>query len=502
MTEVSEQPVVLEEEDDYSEPSKPKITARGAALVGVRVVTGLIGTGVAAATIVAATLIPLPTLGTEAPSELVTPVATGQRLLCPGPVLRLADETGQGATTSSPIGRADVTYGASAGAMDSTPLSLSDAQNGGTQSAPALLQTPPSSEADSEPIIVSGAQAQRVGANEFVGLAAAACAIAAGDAWLAGGATTVGRTTLLTLSNPTEVPATVDLELFGENGPIAAPGTTGIVVPPDGQRVLSIAGFAPGLESPVVHVMSRGGQVVANLQQAIVRGLDPGGVDVIGVTAAPSTSLVIPGLVMTDSTAVEQLLAGEGTNDLLTTVRVLVPGEEDATVNVSLVPEDGADTGISFSIDATAGQVTDLPLAEIENGSYTVTIRSSVPVVGAARVSSAGSAGTDFAWLGAATELTSESLLSIATEGSSRVHLANPADAEQTIVLRGSDTEDVTVVVPAGGSAVAKVESGATYRLTGFTQLFAAVSVTQDGFIAGYSAQPAGLASSPIRVFP
>ena len=44
--------------------------------------------------------------------------------------------------------------------------------------------------------------------------------------------------------------ATVDLQLYGPSGLIAAPGTSGIIVAPQGQRVLSLAGFAPGVASP------------------------------------------------------------------------------------------------------------------------------------------------------------------------------------------------------------------------------------------------------------
>ena len=46
-------------------------------------------------------------------------------------------------------------------------------------------------------------QSQQVDSGDYVGLAAADCEIAVGDSWLAGGATTTGRTTLLTLTNPT-----------------------------------------------------------------------------------------------------------------------------------------------------------------------------------------------------------------------------------------------------------------------------------------------------------
>lgn len=492
---------VILDDDTYLEPAKPRITARGVAIVGIRVVAGLIGIGVAAVTIAATTLIPLPSIRSTPPGELVTPVATGQQLLCPGAVLRLADEAGQGATSPSALGQAVVRYAASSGAVEAIPLAQSDAANGGTASAPSLLSTPPNAADPTTPVLVAGAQSQTVDAGEFVGFAAADCAVASGDSWLVGGSTVVGRTTLITLSNPTEVPATVDLEIFGENGRVTAPGTSGIIVSPNGQRILSLAGFIPGLLSPVVHVVSRGGQVIANLQQSIVRGLDPGGVDVIGATTAPSQNIVIPGLVLTDTVAIEEQLGGEGSDDLRTVLRLFAPGEAATRAAITLVPEDGSAPGLPFELDIAGGQVLDIPLDEIADGSYTVTIVTDAPVVAGLRVSSTGLAGTDFAWLAAATELTGDTLFVVAEGPNPLVHLANPTATDVQVTLQGSGTDDVSVLVPTGSSVLATVRPGASYLATGFQQLYIAVSFAEDGLIAGYGVRPPGLASTPITVY-
>src|SRR5690606_10588399 len=169
----------------------------------------------------------------------------------------------------------------SSGPVESEPLSRSDAGTGGTDAAPLLVSTPPGATEGDLATLISGAQVQQAQVGEFVGLTASSCASATGDSWLPAGSTSVGRTTLITLSNPTEVPATVGLELYDSTGRVSAPGTSGIVVPPDGQRVLSLAGFVPNIPDPVVRVTSLGGQVVANLQQVTVRGLDAGGVDIV-----------------------------------------------------------------------------------------------------------------------------------------------------------------------------------------------------------------------------
>ncbi|MCY7411684.1 MAG: DUF5719 family protein, partial [Salinibacterium sp.] len=298
--------------DNSAEPEavKTPVTLRGAAVIGGRVLAGAIAVASSVAVVAVASVIALPSISAQPASELVTPVPTAQRLVCPGSALRLADDTGQGATTASALGVPELDFASNTGQVDATSLSESDASTGGTGSAPTVISTLPSVNDPAAQVLVSGAQSESVDAGDYVGLLTSGCALASGDSWLVGGSTAVGRTTLLTLSNPSEVPATVMIEMFGERGAIVAPGTSGIVVAPQGQRVLSLAGFRPGVQSPVVHVTSTGGQVVANLQQSIVRGLEPSGMDIVGAVAQPSLSIVIPGLVLTDLAAVQDLAAG------------------------------------------------------------------------------------------------------------------------------------------------------------------------------------------------
>lgn len=492
-----------EQDDDIVDAKKP-VTARGVAIVGARVVTGLVGVGIAAVTIGASVLVPLPTANSVPPSQVVVPVPTAQQLVCPGAVLRLADETGQGATTSSAIGIPDARYFSSTGSIDAAPLEQSDASTGGTRAAPVLVSTPPDQADPSQQLLLSGAQSQPVNEDEFVGLAAADCGVASGDIWLAGGSTSVGRTTLLTMSNPTEVPATVNLQLFGETGPITAPGTSGIIVPANGQRVLSLAGFQPDVVSPVVHISSTGGQVVAELQESIVRGLDAGGVDIVGPTTSPSTLNVIPGLVLANVPAVQALrVGGTDYDDLAAVLRMYAPGAT-ATVatTISVIPEDGGGNGTSFSYDVDAGRVVDVPIGDLADGSYTVTIASAVPIVAAARVSTAQSGGpTDFAWLASSAELQDHAQFTVAPGSAPMLHLANQSAADAAVVLTPQGAALTTVPVPAGSSVSVPVQSGATYEATGFGTLYAAISLVEGGTIARYAVHPPGVGSSPVTVY-
>lgn len=491
-----------EQEEDVVEP-RPPVTVRGVAIVGARVVTGLIGIGIAAVTIAASVFVPLPGIHALAPSEVITPVPTAQQLVCPGAVLRLADETGKGATTASAIGRPNTDYRSSSGSINATPLATSDASTGGTVSAPIVVSTPPDQNDPTQKLLLSGAQSQSVKEDEFIGLAAADCGVANGDTWLAGGSTAVGRTTLLTLSNPTAVAATVNLVLYGETGLIAAPGTSGIIVPALGQRVLSLAGFRPDIVSPIVHVSSSGGQVVAELQQSIVRGLDAGGVDIIGPTTAPALVNVIPGLLVANVAAVQALLGhGADYHDLVPVLRLFAPGTGTVATTISVIPEDGAADGTSFSYELEAGRVVDVPFSDLGDGNYTVKIVSPVPVVATARVSTAVTGGpTDFAWLSAATALHDHAQFTVASGPSPVLHLANAGAANATVTLTAQDGTVTTVALPTGSSALVAVRPGMTYQATGFDSIFAAVTLSAPGAIARYAVHPPGAGSTPLTVY-
>jgi hypothetical protein len=286
--------------------------------------------------------------------------------------------------------------------------------------------------------------------------------------------------------------------------------------------VLSLAGFAPAIESPTVRVVSRGGQIVANLQQSTVRGLDAGGVDIVAANALPSTTQIIPGVVIAGGLAVAQSMGAAGFEDLVTTVRVLAPGTENTSATVTLAPdaatlvEGSPASGASFVVELVGGRVMDIPLEEIADGTYTVTVDADVRIVAAARVSTVSSAAnpgaiaegstarpasSDFVWLGAAPLLTRRTIVVIADAPGPRLHFRNGGDTDATVTVTTIDGEESSVVVPVDGAASIEVRSGETYLVDGFQALYGAVSFLGDAQIAGYSVRPPAAESTPITVY-
>jgi hypothetical protein len=534
------------EGDAVSTPSQPEPRplrrGRGVALIGLRVAAGTVGIGVAAVAIVAAGLLPIPRIQVTPSGTVVTPVPAAREIVCPGSVLRLGDQFGQDATTPGAIGRPSVAFGSTGADVETSELVNSDAGTGGTPSAPRVLGITPSEsagggESGNEAVsaaLIAGAQSEAPSAPEFTGLAAASCQGASSETWLVGGSTDVGRTTLVTLANSSDVASSVAIEIFSEDGEIVSAGAAGIMVQPRGQRVLSLAGFAPAILSPVIRVTSRGGQIVANLQQATVRGLDAGGVDIVGASAKPASVQVIPGVVVNRSLAVSQSLGAQGFEDLAPVIRLLVPGDVASIVTLTVAPDGapaagespggGTDAdgeapnggGPSFSVEVAAGRVIDVPVELLGDGVYTVTVTSAEPVIAGARVStvsassSAGAvsgsatrrpASSDFAWFSAATLLGTESIVSVASGSASTLHLHNPESAEVTVRISSLEGVERDVVIAAGGSASVEVDQGSTMVLSGFGALYASVSFVGDAQLAAYTVDPPAAASSPITIF-
>lgn len=499
--------------DENTPPSqKRKPTARGVAIVGVRVVAGTVGLAVAAAAIAAAVFVPIPTVSRAPESVTVTPVATAQQLVCPGALLRLGDEAGQGATIASAVGSALVEYGASGGTVTAAAVDDEDAATEATVGAPRLISSPAGS-ANEDDVLVAAAQSQLVSGDDFAGLATTDCAGVATETWLVGGSTAVGRTTLVTLVNPSDTIATVSLAVSSENGAVSAPGATGIVVQPHGQRVLSLAGFAPDVASPVVHVVSRGGQIVANLQQSTVRGLEAGGVDIVGAATAPSTTQIIPGVRVAGSTELATRIGETGFDDLATVVRVFVPGDEATSAEVSVIADDGTPTGDSFSVDLEPGIVDDLPVDGLVDGGYTVRVEADVPVVAGVRVSTVAASAidpaadpvggaSDLAWLSSSLELGDSDLVTTSAGPNPRLHFYNPGSDAVDVTVTRDDGFDETLTVEALSSASLVANGSTTYELSGADGLFGAVSFAGDGGVAGYSIQPPAVSAGPIEILP
>lgn len=475
-------------------------------IAGARGLAAVAALAVGAGAIAAAALVPWPSHRATPASMVVEPSESAQVRVCPGPLLALADDAASATTASSFASPALVTSVDPAGAVvEEVPVNAPGNPDADSDGTPIAL-TSEAGEVGAG--LLAGAQAQRAATETIAGLAVASCREAVAESWLVGGSTALGRVTLVLLANPTDVAATVDLRVFGEAGPVEAPSAIGLQVPAHGQRVVSLAGLAPNVASPVVHVTATGGRIAATLQQTAIDGLVPAGVELTGASAQPSQVQRIPGVLVSGDggVAVDEDHA-EG--DAFPALRLFAPGDEAVVATIGVVSESGGG-GTSAEVNLQPGQVTDVPLGELASGSYSVQVEADAPVVAAARSaipSEAGSAQApdgrpgDLAWFGATSPLVADTAVAVANGPSPQLHLVNPGDAAATVTIAG-DGGERSIEVGAGGSVEAGLTAGQALVLRGAEGLHASVSYRGDRDLASMAIEPPGPLDAPIRVFP
>jgi hypothetical protein len=482
-------------------PTRRSVAVRSAQTLG-----GLLGVGAIAVVVAAAVFLNWPSVVVNPASVLVTPQPSEQMRVCPGPLLTLAEDssaaesvTSVGASTTV-AAATDLTSGASSLQPEMSDLAAPDNTLGTQDGGPRLLRVPVAADSRVAPL-VAGSQSQTVATETLAGFAAASCAEAASDVWLVGGSTDIGRSTLVLLSNPTTVVATVGLRVYGETGLVDAPGSTGILVQPGTQRVVSLAGLAPNLKSPIVHVQSQGGQVVASLEQSLISGIVPEGVDLIGATRSPSLEQTLPGVTVTSAAVVNPTAEATELQEGAASVRMLVTGDKPATVQIGAISEGGANSGTSIQVQIPAGIATEVPLAGLAPGGYAVTITSDRPVVAAATASTSDAGGKDFAWFTSAEPMDGDFLVTAAPGPAPTLHLFNAAATDATLTLRSESGAASPINLKAGAAVSVPVAESGTYLVNGSTAIVAGVGYVGPGKLASFTIRPAGPLASPIAVY-
>jgi len=415
----------------------------------------------------------------------VNPAEPDRMLVCMGPAIAFSGQD------ASPVG-----YGAPSNVLSSdqalvTPLSETDLQDagsleGGFSDSPPVVVSQTSGEG-----VLSGVSIQQLDNPNVRGLAASECQEPRSETWLVGGDTTTGRQTVLSLSNPGLVPATVNVEVWGESGPIQAPLGRGILVGPGAQRVLSLAGLAPDEPQPVVRVSSVGTGIVAALHTSISRGLEADGLAVITGQATPSENRVIPGLFAPPEEIIGPVRGKEGYTDVGSSLRVLSP-TEDASVEITVLRV--AQGNITTRLELQAGRVGELSLDELGSGDYSVILESDQPIVAGVRNSVGDDQRTDTAWAGSSYALELETSFVVPGFGDPRLTLVNPGGNAVSYSLDGRSAG------LAGGAMATRGVAPGTYTLVADGPVFAAVSLRSETAIGYFQVLPTRPTQDPVLV--
>ncbi len=433
-----------------------------------------------------------PSVTREPVSVAVTPAPSASVVTCQGPLLGIGREL-------SDVGRLvtaapqSVTSGTAAGAPAPREVSLAGAANDDAADPTAWIAEPQ----DRTVTDVAASGSSTVSADDLRGFAASACRPALMESWLVGGSASTGAADLVLLSNPGVVPATVQLKVYGATAPQVPAGGSNVIVAPGTQISIPVAGLVPGEESPVIQVTASGAPVQAALQTSITRTLVPGGVDQVSAVASPDTLQVIPGVTVTQNPG------AAGASNAATVVRVLSPSV-DTTATVTVTAVGSAQQLNTTTVPLKAGTPTEVELAGLAVGAYTVQVTATDPVVSAVWQTSGFGEGADFAWYTPAPAVEQLSLFAAPAGPAPELTLANPTDSAVTVTVASTDgTSSNEVAVPARASTSLRLAASTVYSMDAAgSGIRAALSLTGDGALAGFPIWASDAAAQEITVYP
>lgn len=276
--------------------------------------------------------------------------------------------------------------------------------------------------------------------NGTRGLGAMRCVAAGADQWFVGGGAGVGRTGTVLLANPEDSPATVDVVLWGPDGPLPAPAGRGVLVPARGQASVAFSDLAPGVLDFVVHIETRSGRVAAAIFDRQSNGLIPRGMDWVPITTPPGLRQVVTGIPAKVSPVRLSILSP--TRDTTVTVRLLTPSGSFSPAGAN-----------SVSLQAGQVQVVDLTKS-LRELPAAVELTSDSPIVAGAwyRLDGAGGVG-EFAYAAGSPEIAGSAAIAGLPSGNyrHRLYLTNTNRQRDGGVV-------VTVFGPGGNPSVTRLK--------------------------------------------
>lgn len=449
-------------------------------LLLIVVVAGLAGLYVGAGYLPTALLAVGDQLG--APYQSLNVKAKDLTLVCPGSAHAPAKATSASTQNFGRIGSAVVDYSShlpTGVTLRTVPLtgpaagrgSLSDTgnqvQSVATVSATAVTVSGLSDSTLQGSSLFTAQSFELATGGPVVGALGANCQAPSAESWLLGGVTTVGRQSLLVLSNPASTDATVSVEIIGSEGPIQGSGLNSLSVSANRTVVLPLAGFAPDQAALAVHVVSAGAEIASWIEQSTVRGTVAAGADLAYPSVAASQNVTIPGVLKRGTADATALIAANGDyGDLTPAVQVLVPGSKAATVTIQVVGTDVKSTGTVRQEQVAGGAVNSIDLPGLGDGNYTVFVSADQPVMAQLKLSRTAKSATpvtDFALLPAVTPTAEETALTTPKSAITKLSIANAGNqpAQVTVTDKTTGTQQSLTVGRLGSVVVSAVPGDA-----------------------------------------
>lgn len=448
------------------------------AATGARLASGAAVAAACVLGVAAAAAAPWPGVQNQPASTTVTPVPGDSTIVCNGAFRALGRDSSQ-ATLLVSAAMPDLRLDAGDTETDSEPLQMPGVLGGeGAQMITGAVH-------DRTAPLISASEAVRLDDEDLRGFAAAPCRDARMHSWIVGGDGSTGSSDVILLANPADVPATVDLTVFG-----ATRSATTRIVPPKTQVSLSLASVSGAEPRPVIEVVAAGAPVRATLQSAQVRTLDAVGIDLQDGMAGARKSVRLLG--------VQSQPAAEGDDSTGILVRLLAPAD-DTTATVRVGGASGTAGSDEYTVDLTAGTPAEITLTGVRAGAHDLDIEADAPIVAAARQTVQTTGQEDFGWMLPAPQLTGTVPFTVPGGLPATLYLRNAEDAPVTVAIDGADAR--TIELPAGGDEQVPLKAGG-HRITTDGAVHVAVGMLGEAAIAGWPLWAPPATQQPIVVRP
>ena len=205
--------------------------------------------------------------------------------------------------------------------------------------------------------------------------------------WFVGATADVTSKGTLTLVNSGLGKALIAVTVFTENG---AQADQLFAVKANSFTAISLATLAPGSQSLAIHVVPQTGRVNAFVTDERGRGLQALGGDTVNSQGDPAKNLVIPAIPQQTGKKIS----------LPHTLRILIPGEVGAQINVEITSTDGrfSPAGIDGKL-IPAGKVVDIPLDVVmPSGKFALHLSSERPFLASVFTKTNSLGKSDFLW--------------------------------------------------------------------------------------------------------
>lgn len=286
------------------------------------------------------------------------------------------------------------------------------------------------------------------------------CSSLQSEQWFVGGAADVTSKGKLILVNSGLSAATVDIEVWNE---IGAQPNKGLTIKANSYLEVGVDSLAPGSQSLVIKVLTRAGRVTSYLIDERGRGLRALGGDIVNFAPKVSKEIYIPAIPHT----VRKV--GSKSVELPHSLRILVPGEIDARVTVSVFSTDGSfiPAGLERKV-VKSGSVTTIDLnPNLPASKFGVRISSDEPLVASVFSQTISEGKSDFIWSTAVTELTQSNfsiaglapqLIFIGEKIKVKLELLSNNGKRKTLQVNGEDI--AATKIPDGVRSVSITEAG------------------------------------------